>query len=96
MDENQNENVKIDYEAMLQAALTKMKSVIDEQEQYFKYLYEMDQYTEDIALVSKNLMFMSLSDQLALLKAGIVQGRICQELQKKYKFEKENADGNWY
>ena len=86
-----NNNAKIDYEAMLEAALNKMKSILNDEFEYFKYMKAVNDYTEVITLVSKNMMSMSVSDQLSLLKAVCYQGAICEKLQEKYKFEKEES-----
>ena len=84
---DENNNPKVDYEALLQAALNKMKNMLDDEFEYFECMKAVNDYTEVITLVSKNMMSMSVSDQLLLLKAVCYQGAICQKLQEKYKFE---------
>lgn len=85
----ENDNAKIDYEAMLEAALTKMKNMIDAEKQYFDVLARVNKCSDIIKLVSTHCMEMDISDQILLMRAVIQQGEICKALQAKYNFEED-------
>ena len=83
---------KVNYEKLLEAALNKMKSMLDNEREYFQCLYSVGSYSEDITLVTSHLMEMDMADQLALLRLGIIQGETCRKLKAKYGFEKEGKE----
>ena len=80
---------KMDYEALFENALKKMKNYLDTEKEYFECLSRLGTYSNDIDIVSKHLMKMSMSDQLKVIKAVIIQGEISKILREKYRFEED-------
>ena len=85
----ENNDMEVNYEALLEAALKKIKSTIDIENEYFDCLSRVSAYENDVSIVSKHIMEMSMSDQLLLLKSVISQGEISKALQEKYRFEED-------
>lgn len=80
---------EVNYEALLEAALNKMKGILDAEKEYFDMLARVNTLQNDITIVCSHLMEMSMADQVQILKAVVLQGEIAKALQAKYKFEEE-------
>ena len=84
-------NIKVDYEAMLQAALLRIVSTDDIVKEYYTLGSKLASYTDDINIAVSNVTRMDIADQVVLMKAGLIQAEVSRQLRQKYGFTKEGV-----
>jgi hypothetical protein len=74
---------KIDELATMKAAMDKM---LENQERYFTLLKRTQEFSKYIQVVPEHIMDMNINDQILLLEATDILGKLCKHLTEKYEF----------
>lgn len=81
-----NSNYELDYKAMFENLYKKFEEKYATEIEYFDLLAKAQETSKSSDLVSKNLMKMTMVDQILILRKLKELNDICAALQEKYKF----------
>lgn len=87
-----NSNYELDYKAMFENLYKKFEERFASEIEYFELLGKLNDLQQKACPVSKNIMKMSMSDQILVLRQLKALNDICATLQDKYHFEEEATE----
>ena len=76
----------IDYKAMFENLLSKMKDRCSIEDEYFELIRNVNASQETTSIICKNFMNMPIADQVIYLRAVNNMCNVCAYLQEKHKF----------
>ena len=82
-------NYELDYKAMFENLYKKFEEKFATEIEYFELLGKVNDLQQKAGPVAKNLMKMSMRDQVVVLRQMAVLNNICATLQDKYHFEED-------
>lgn len=89
-----NNNYELDYKAMFENLYKRFEEKFATELEYFNLIGNLNENLEIVGLVSKNMLKMSMADQLLLIRPLTAMGGICKTLNEKYNFEEVAEEGD--